>query len=150
MLHQPGLSGAGPSLGGLLAVVLLTLPVQGLKVDGREHKRGEAAAGQEVVGAFAQVGEQDRRAVDVVHLVEDFAGRAADKEDAGLLDLDHEGGLVVVGAGDGHLEDDLEVLLAKGLDFGRKLEVHLGLPILLEKSRGGRRFEGNIFNVEFL
>src|SRR5690606_4550493 len=112
--------------------------------------RGQAGALDRVGDVRAQVGIDDVRADDVEQHGKLVLGDPADLEDAGLLRLDEEQGLVAHLRGDGERHDALVDAVGDGLAAHVELDLDLGTLLLEEDLRRMRHLEREILQVDTL
>ena len=143
-----GLAAAGLTrlLGGLLQV----LGVEGVEVDGLEHDLREAALGDQVRDDLAGIGEELIRAVGGEQRPQFLLGKALGGEEAGLVDLDDQGRLVLDLGRDRDRQHHLIGIVADGVDLGVDVEFVLGLPVGAEDVRCTGGLEGQILGVDAL
>ena len=107
-------------VGGLRRLAaFLSLRVEGVEVDGREHERRERALDEQGVEGLACVGEQGIGTRDPERLAAFLLVRRLDVEDARLLQLHHEQGVLARLRLQVQREDDLEPAVVEG-GLGRR------------------------------
>jgi len=96
--------------------------------------RWEARTGDQVGHIATQVGVHDLRASDAHHWTHLVFGQVADFENAALLALDQEHGLVGNFGVHGRGHTDLKNALGHGCGFHAQLDVHAGLLLVGEST----------------
>ena len=121
-----------------------------VEVDVLEHQLREAALDHQIRDDLARIGEEQVGAVGAEQRPEILLGEALGCEDAGLLHLDQEGGLVL----DLDRHRDREHHLINGgvelVDLGVEVELVTRLPLAPEDLGRVGRLEGDVLGVDAL